>query len=638
MDLHCRLEILLLSLWIQVGVVPGIHCKNGIVSHLSKEDVLLLKDEQNPKCFTRTLQDFTCFFETAHNETYDFLYSLSRESTESCEMSVQRTEEGTFLHICSFPGSHVWLFVNIHLKVLERTTNTSLYSRTVSIEDHILLDRPFNVTLRPNDQVGQLQVSWRTKYLSSWKENQAYKIRYSSGLLGEMTKEVKVEDNILDSLVPGEEVEVQVAVKCSLHSDGGHWSSWSHPMRTVVSQSTDDISLICSTSDLLKFTCQWNGNRYGVGYEYKLFYKIGLSEPWGWTEWTKCLAIGNLNDRCSFPGNASSRVRVHLSSTSAQTSRNFYTQEFTLNNSVKTSPPDGLRGVLMKDKLCLEWEAPLPSLSPHLQYEVDYRVKGAEGWKMIKDFGTHACIEVPAGSRYSVKVRAKPTGSIYSGYWSDWSDVLTDDIPTDIGLWLMVCIPISMLVIAVVLICLCCAYRRKLKQYFWPPVPNLQKVLQGYLMEINRQKWDPPAIAKQCSEETTSSVVEIMSEDEVSELGKPTEESTELLTPEQVDSSPRTEGYPDYVTLNKENGVLCPQRNSYVYDQVKVKGDPEAGDELLQTCRCSCTEGSVCLPSCSCSDFLNHSYLPVAEPADTFSYKVTAVRAPGNLYTNFPYS
>lgn len=45
---------------------------------ISGADVLLLKDEKDPKCFTRTEQDFTCFFETADNRTYDLLYTVFR--------------------------------------------------------------------------------------------------------------------------------------------------------------------------------------------------------------------------------------------------------------------------------------------------------------------------------------------------------------------------------------------------------------------------------------------------------------------------------------------------------------------------------------------------------------------------------
>lgn len=159
---------------------------------------------------------------------------------------------------------------------------------------------------------------------------------------------------------------------------------------------------------------------------------------------------------------------------------------------------------------------------------------------------------------------------------------------------------------------------------------------------------DPPVTAKQCSEETIinhASVVEIMSEDEVSELGKPLEESTQLLSEGRYSSEEQVEGslgtqreiYPDYVTLNRDSVILCPKGNKYVYEQVGEKRDPEVSSELLQT-TCHCTDGSVCVPPCLATDFLNHSYLPLAELADKFDCKVTTVRGPGNLYTNFPCS
>lgn len=36
---------------------------------------------------------------------------------------------------------------------------------------------------------------------------------------------------------------------------------------------------------------------------------------------------------------------------------------------------------------------------------------------------------------------------------------------------------------------ICFLFFSKLKLYFWPPVPNLDKVLQGYLTEMNGQRW-----------------------------------------------------------------------------------------------------------------------------------------------------
>uniref|UniRef100_A0A8C2XRJ1 MPL proto-oncogene, thrombopoietin receptor n=1 Tax=Cyclopterus lumpus TaxID=8103 RepID=A0A8C2XRJ1_CYCLU len=610
---------------------------------ISGADVLLLKDEQDPKCFTRTEQDFTCFFETVDNRTYDLLYNLPGE--KRCEMSVQTTEVGNSLHICSFPGSDVFSFVEIHLEVVERNTNTSLYSRTVCVEEHFLLDPPFSVFLHHNGQAGQLQVSWHTKVSKYCKDDVMYRIRYSSKGLGEKIKETK-EGSILDSLVPGEEVEVQVTVRCALNPNVGHWSSWSHPVRAVVPQSADDISLMCFTSDLQNITCRWHGSRYGEENVYTLLYKMFLSEVVGWTEWTECLADRDVTELCHFCGEESGRVRVKLSSASAPLSRTFYTQEFTLSR-IQTSPPCHLKGTFEKDKLCLKWEAPLPSLSSHLQYEVSYQFRGGGAWitMSLKGPETGTCLEVPTGSHYSVKFRAKPNGSVYSGLWSDWSNVLTGDTPADIGSLLMLCIPVLMLTIAIILISLFSTYLSKLKLYFWPPVPNLDKVLHGFLTEVNGPQWNPPITAKQYSDETTSSVVEIMSEDEVSPLEKASGGSSKLpslerqfCSGEQVDGSQRTEVFPDYVTLNKDSVITCPKGNKYVYEEVGEKEDPEMSDELFQTCHGSCTDGFVCIPPCSGSDFLNHSYLHLAEPADGFDCKVTVTRGLGNLYTNFPCS
>lgn len=51
-------------------------------------------------------------------------------------MSVQRTEEDTFLHICSFSRHDIFLFVETYLEVVKRNTNTSLYKRQVHVENH----------------------------------------------------------------------------------------------------------------------------------------------------------------------------------------------------------------------------------------------------------------------------------------------------------------------------------------------------------------------------------------------------------------------------------------------------------------------------------------------------------------------
>ncbi|KAL6108284.1 mpl [Pungitius sinensis] len=558
-------------------------------------------------------------------------------------MSVQRTDVGTLLHICSFPGSDVLLYVEVHLEVVERSTNSSLYSRTLCVEDHYLPDPPFSVSLLQNGQPGQLQVSWRTN-VSKYCEDDMSRIQYSSKGLGEQTVE---DSKILDSLVPGEEVDVQVTIKCALSPNTGHWSSWSQPVRAMVPQSADDISLMCFTSDLQRITCRWNGSRYGQEHVYKPSYRISdVSES---TQWTECLADENVTEVCHFRGEEFKRMRVKLSSATAPLSRTFYSQQFTLSNSVKTSPPHHLKAALERDKLCLKWEAPLASLSAHLQYEVSYQLRAGEAWitMSLKGPETDTCLEVPAGSDYSFKFRAKPNGSIYSGFWSDWSNVLTGDTPADTGALLMLCVAALMLIIAIILISVFSTRLGKLKLYFWPPVPNLEKVLQGFLTEVNGAQWNTPIMAKQISDETTSSLVVIMSEDEDSQFGKPPEGSTRLLptlgrplcSEEKLAGSPRSHvTFPDYVTLNKDSVILCPAGNKYVYKEVGEKECPEMCDDFFQICHSSCTDCSVGGPTCAGRDLLNRSYLPPPEPADGFTCKVVDARGPGNLYTNFPCS
>lgn len=46
---------------------------------------------------------------------------------------------------------------------------------------------------------------------------------------------------VLDSLVPGEETEVQLTVKCFSSPGLGHWSSWSHPGQAMVPQSAGKV-------------------------------------------------------------------------------------------------------------------------------------------------------------------------------------------------------------------------------------------------------------------------------------------------------------------------------------------------------------------------------------------------------------
>ncbi|XP_077573342.1 thrombopoietin receptor isoform X2 [Stigmatopora nigra] len=638
------------SLWIGILSLLWICCEFVTITCLLQDDISLLQDEEDPKCFTKTEEDFTCFFETKDNGIYDMFYSigeLRRSGEKRCDLLTQRTKQGMFLHICSFPYLDVVSYVDIHLHVVERISNTSICSRIVSVEDHILLDAPLNVSLHHNGKAGQLRVSCFTNLPKYWEDKVRYRIEYTSKGLGERIKEVREEGvDLLVSVVPGEEVQIRVAVKCGNIESAGHWSHWSNTVRDVAPQNAGDISLMCYTSDLQIISCQWNNSKYSQLNPCSLFSRVFISESLGWTDWKECLLDGNTTDQCSFQGDESKIMKVKLTTAAIPLTRTFYTQEFILKNIIKTSPPTHLRGSLEKDKLCLKWDTPMMTLSSHLKYEVGWQFRDSKAWLVISPKGsaTDACLEAPSSIQYKVKVRTKPNGSIYSGHWSEWSDVLTGETPTDLDTLLMLCVPATLLITALIIITLGFTYFSKLKQCFWPPVPNLDKVLQGFLAEINLQKWDPPVTAKHNGEETTSSIVEVMSQDEVSVLAKACEDFTQLLSLdqghqaiEQQEGNPRPELtlLPDYVTLSRESVIVSLTGNKYVCEQLREIRSLEVEGELYpKTCHCFFNDNSVNVDECLDTNLLNHSYLPLSEPVFRVHEKHTCLRGPGNLYTS----
>uniref|UniRef100_A0A3B5LA40 MPL proto-oncogene, thrombopoietin receptor n=1 Tax=Xiphophorus couchianus TaxID=32473 RepID=A0A3B5LA40_9TELE len=544
--------------WLSLTTILSVIYASYLCDFFSGPDVLLIQDEEDPKCFTRTMTDFTCFFETTDNRTYDFLYNIEGlMETYFCTK-----KNGTFLHVCSFPRWDIFTYVGTKVKVVDQTKNIILYKRTVYVEDLCLLDPPSIVSLQPGDTVGKMLISLDTNLKHIWKEK--YRICYSSKKLGEKTVEVIV----LLSLEPGEEVEFQVSVKCENGPDAhpGYWSAWSKPVRAIVPQSTDDISLVCFTSDLQRVTCHWNSTKYGAENEYKLFYNSRYYKT-----------LNNVPKMHK-------QMRMHASN-------------------MKTNSMD-------------------MDLFNYFFYFYP---------QITKQRNTSMCVRLSSGGQFSVKVRAKPDGSIYSGHWSDWSDVLSGTTTDNTDMQLVWCFYVSILVITISFITTILLCRRKLKLFFWPPVPNFEKVLQGFLTDINQQKWDPPVTSKLYFEETTSSVVEIMSA-ELPVLNKPTEEFDFLSSDgsfsieEQADGSSGSETLRDYVTLKKDLSIHCLKENCYVYEQFKDGKYPEEGDKLYTTC--------CCLKPCSCNNYFNHSYLPMSQSTDSLSKNINVRDDESNLYTN----
>uniref|UniRef100_A0AAR2K6S1 Fibronectin type-III domain-containing protein n=1 Tax=Pygocentrus nattereri TaxID=42514 RepID=A0AAR2K6S1_PYGNA len=501
-------------------------------------DVALLAKEESPKCFTRNLEDFTCFWEALEGKTYEFFYRTDDEESR-CNVSEQESKDGRILLVCFFPASDVFLFTSTQLRVVDTHTNTTVYSRTVDVEKKLLLDPPLNVSLDLTGEARQLLVKW--KATKEFEKHLQYEIQYRSASQDTaiLVKTSRCEHKLL-SLVPGDTYTVRMRLKPNSSSIKGHWSDWSSSVTAMVPQPADHIELKCHTPDLHQVQCRWNEELYGHG-NYSLHYR-------------------------------------------------------------QTNRYDG-------ERHCLRWNSPLPLISQHLIYQIRYQLRGESEWKLftVPSPKTRVCLDAQVGSEYSIQVKAMPNGSLYSGHWSAWSRCLIVQLPSNTGWLFITCVPFSLLIISIVMFSLFSRHVSKLKQFLWPPVPNLNEVLENFLKDINGQHWEPNFSTKLCDDDIAASVVEIMSEGDAHVMKKPTNcphfpQHGSLAWDSNGECAlDGLEVNREYVTLNTV--LPCLTGNDYVY---KVNSSSGQGGEKLSSAYYTTF-------SISTTNIFNHSYVQAGE-------------------------
>ncbi|XP_072539136.1 thrombopoietin receptor isoform X2 [Salminus brasiliensis] len=565
MDLKLTCSTLLSILIVRISCDP----------HLSEQVMALLADEVNPKCFTKYLVDLTCFWEAPEGKSYEFFYK-TEEGESRCNVSEQRSEEGRVLHICIFPAKDVYMFSSTDLRLVDTHTNTT-FSSQIFVEEKLLLDPPSHTSLHHTGKVGQLLVRWQITTVIS-NDLYEYEIRHSSETLSgtvALAKSPKCEHRLI-SLAPGEMCTVQMRIRPNSFGFRGHWSNWSPSVTAMVPQPADDVELQCHTPDLHQIQCKWNEERYGYGI-YSLHYR---QPPRG--TWEICDRSAASGIQCVLYGEESTIFEVYLTAELQSFNQTFYSDMFRMNNSIKTKAPDGLKEQSDGERHCLSWNSPLPLISQHLIYQIRYQLQGESEWKLftVPSPKTNTCLDVQVGSQYSIQVKAMPNGSLYSGHWSAWSKCLVVQLPSNTGLLFIACVPFSLLIISVILFFLLSRYVSKVKQFLWPPVPNLNEVLESFLKDINSQHWEPSFSTKLCDEDIPASVVELMSEGDAGRdiARKPSNcihfPQLGLLSEDNngEDAMEGLEENREYVTLNTGEALPCLTGNDYVYKA----GDGEA--------------------------------------------------------------
>ncbi|XP_068098612.1 thrombopoietin receptor isoform X2 [Hyperolius riggenbachi] len=187
-----------------------------------------------------------------------------------------------------------------------------------------------------------------------------------------------------------------------------------------------------------------------------------------------------------------------------------------------------------------------------LQYEVEFwSVDSTERQSKIAQGEELQVLHLTPSQRYHLRVR---TRFDEKAIWGPWSKEITFEIPEKAGKagdrktsiqngWEVLVISLSLLGILAVILCLCCKFPtlyRRLKHKLWPPLPNLHRVLDTFLAEIQKQYQPGSTLYEKNSEDVPQpSCLEILSEVTLSNEGQ-------VSTQDYVQLSPSTYQNEDY--------------------------------------------------------------------------------------------
>ncbi|XP_054240515.1 thrombopoietin receptor [Indicator indicator] len=518
----------------------------------SQDAALLAGVPEDILCFSRSFEDLTCFWdeeEEAVSRMCHFYYWYSRDTPTACTVSTWHEASRT-RHVCVFPSQDVRLFTQLHLRVLDATTNQTKYWRELSVDVVGLIDPPANITAHWAGSAGQLFVSWQpplTNYLNFF----LYEVRCCPASFPEMPCSTSVDLNgqhlgdpssqtaisihpptagaaaaslgagqglvqantwvVLRDLQPGVRYHIQVRSKPDGTSMDGVWGAWSQTVAAETPRSAGDIGLCCSTPDLQQVRCEWSWDPTEPHNSHQLFYRQPSSEAstrenaWQLCEEVSVVAQGT--HACTFQPRAGSAISILVNVTRphAPPTLSYFKEPFWLHQAVLTDAPQLMQATVSQGQLSLQWLPPLEELAEQLDYQVRYAVENSHEWKVLQvpRAARKEVLDLRPGARYHAQVRAQPSGPWYQGSWSAWSKPVVVDAMADAG-WIIPSVTVVPLLLFIgVLLGLRCtfpSFYSNVKQKLWPPVPDLHRALGSFLHESSKHS-QVNAFYKQPSEE-----------------------------------------------------------------------------------------------------------------------------------------
>uniref|UniRef100_A0A8C3K0Q9 MPL proto-oncogene, thrombopoietin receptor n=1 Tax=Calidris pygmaea TaxID=425635 RepID=A0A8C3K0Q9_9CHAR len=480
---------------------------------------LLAGVPENILCFSRSFEDLTCFWDEEEEEasrTCHFYYWYSRDSPRACTVSTWRRGAGGTRHACIFPSQDVRLFTQLHLHVLDITTNQTKYQRELSVDTVGLIAPPVNITARWAGAAGQLYVSWQPP-LADYPNFFLYEVRCcpasppevpcSTGrgvqgpqLLPSLSPLLQglVQANtwvVIRDLQPGVRYHIQVRSK----PDGTSMDGGSSPLPALALTCPGDIGLSCSTPDLRHLHCEWSWDPAETHSSHQLFYQPSPSGAAPFSSyredaWQQCLEVSvgvQGTHTCTFQPRAGSAIAILVNITRPHMppTLSYFKEPFWLHQAVLTDAPQLVQATVSQGRLSLQWLPPLEALAERLDYQVRYAVENSHDWKVLQvpRAARKEVLDLRPGARYHAQVRAQPSGPQYQGSWSAWSEPVVADATADAGKGLGALpgghqgtpglgfafngpLPAP----------------SNVKQKLWPPVPDLHRALGSFLHESSK--------------------------------------------------------------------------------------------------------------------------------------------------------
>ncbi|NWX19709.1 TPOR protein, partial [Aegotheles bennettii] len=462
------------------AVLLSLHSLPSAPEPVTSQDAELLAGvPEDILCFSRSFEDLTCFWdeEEAASRTFHFYYW---DVPTACPVSTWRHGADRMRHVCVFPGQDVRLFIQLHLRVLDATTNQTKYRRELSVDVVGLIAPPANITARWAGAVGQLCVSWQPP-LGDYLNFFLYEVRCCPASSSEMPCSTTLDPGgqhpgnpstssaisthapmvraaaaslgagqglvqantwvVLRDLQPGARYHIQVRSKPDGTSMDGVWGPWSQAVAAETPHSSGDIELCCSTPDLQHMRCEWSWDPTEPSSSHQLFYRAPPSGA-GTREdaWQQCeeVTVGAQGTHsCTFQPRAGSAISVLVNITRphALPTLSYFKEPFWLHQAVLTDAPQLVQATVSQGQLSLQWLPPLEVLAEQLDYQVRYAVENSHEWKVLQvpQAARKEVLDLQPGARYRAQVRAQPSGPWYQGSWSAWSKPVVVDALANAG-------------------------------------------------------------------------------------------------------------------------------------------------------------------------------------------------------------